>query len=242
MRMAIISDIHSNLEALGRVLEDVRHQRVEETVCLGDLVGYGPNPNECVEMVRKACSHVVAGNHDHAAVGQTALETFNPHARLAVEWTRKHLLPEHRDYLKHLHYTRHRKEITLVHATPHEPKQWHYLFDWRDLRVNFRAFHGRYCFIGHTHLPLAFIQGQGERLYFNRNAVVPIEEGYRYLVNVGSVGQPRDGNPAASYAIFDDSGPAIEFRRVPYPVRLVQEKMKKAGLPEYLIQRLSVGR
>ena len=239
MRYGVISDIHSNLEAMEAVLEDAEQQHIDSFICLGDIVGYGANPNECIQRVRELTEHVVVGNHDHAAVGLTDISYFNAHAKQAVIWTAKVLLPEHSHYLKKLPFTHQVDDLFFVHATPSDPPAWDYLFSPRMAMVEFDAFQGRCGFIGHSHQPIIFSKkDSGAPQRIERLILAP--EG-RYIVNVGSVGQPRDGDPRACYAIFDSEGDRLEFRRVSYDVQTAQRKILQAGLPPVLAIRLTHG-
>jgi predicted phosphodiesterase len=238
---AIISDVHANLEALNAVLKEIEKERIDEILFLGDSVGYGPNPNECIESLRDSTEVILAGNHDWAAIGMTDITYFNPYARAAIEWTEDVLSDENKTFLRELPVAKKLRHgsILLVHSTPKEPEQWHYLSSMWDAYINFHFFTEKICFIGHSHVP-AIIEAppEGElRLYPSH---VEIKDGHRYIINVGSVGQPRDGNPDAAYVLFNED--SIEIRRVSYDIVLTQKKMRKAGLPSYLIDRLVVGR
>jgi diadenosine tetraphosphatase ApaH/serine/threonine PP2A family protein phosphatase len=239
MRYAILSDIHSNLEALEAVLEDIAGQGVDDLLCLGDLVGYGANPNECVHRIRGLISHVVVGNHDSAAVGQTDVSYFNPHARRAVSWTAENIAPEHARYISRLPYVKRVDGLLLVHATPSEPAEWKYLLSTQVARSEFQAFSESICFIGHSHQPVFFsTDGAPRSLKGDRLLCDP---GDRYIVNVGSVGQPRDGDPRSCYAIFDGRQRTVQLRRVAYDIKSAQRKILQAGLPPVLAARLARG-
>ncbi len=239
MRVAVLSDIHSNLEALESVLEDIVGQGVDDLLCLGDLVGYGANPNECVERIRGLISHVVAGNHDHAAVGKTDASYFNPHAKRAVAWTAQNLTADHARYISTLPYVKQVEHLLLVHASPSDPAAWNYLLSPQMARAEFQAFSESICFIGHSHQPLFFsINGAPRSLKGDRLSCDP---GERYIVNVGSVGQPRDGDPRSCYAIYDDRQRTVQLRRVAYDIRSAQRKILQAGLPPVLAARLKRG-
>jgi predicted phosphodiesterase len=241
MHYAVISDVHSNVEALEAVLENVDQRNIEEILFLGDAVGYGPNPNECVELLMRRCKMLLAGNHDWGVVGLTDIAYFNEYARYAIEWTRGMLTEKNKKILKSFPVKKEIKESNffLVHSTPKEPEEWHYLLTLWDAEINFQYFDNRFCFLGHSHQPLIIEKlSSGELVTYKE--VASIKENDRYIINVGSVGQPRDGDPRASYAVIDDG--KAEIVRIPYDVRKVQEKMKKVLLPVPLIERLSVGR
>ena len=253
MRYGIISDIHGNLEALNAVLEELSKERVDRYVCLGDLVGYGANPNECVELVRGLTDRVVAGNHDWAAVGMTDIAVFNPHAREAVLWTARCLTEAPRSYLKELPLEVTDGEVLFVHATPEAPEEWHYILSpyeagWyldamgRTQRVGERsdALRARICFIGHSHRPVTFARDDdGRDLILGTS--FRIEPDWRYIVNAGSVGQPRDGDPRACYAVFDAEEGTAEIKRIVYDIEKAQRKILWAGLPAVEAERLAYG-
>ncbi|MCX5800916.1 MAG: metallophosphoesterase family protein [Candidatus Eisenbacteria bacterium] len=240
MRYAIISDVHANLEALEAVLKEIDSLTADRIVCLGDTVGYGANPNECTEIIRDRAGVAVLGNHDQAATDGTSVEWFNTHARAAIIWTKEVLKPECAEFLKNLPYTASIDGARLVHANPSEPGGWNYIFEPTEASYEFRCFDERVCFIGHSHFPLFFVK-EGRSC----KAVLPeplkLEQDKRYIVNVGSVGQPRDHVPAASFATLDLPEGIVEFRRVEYDRRLAYEKILKAGLPRFLAERLLVG-
>jgi predicted phosphodiesterase len=241
MHYAVLSDVHSNFKALEAVLEDVGQKKVEDTLFIGDAVGYGPNPNECIELLTKICNILLAGNHDWGVLGLTDITYFNEHARAAIEWTKGVLIEKNIRALKSFPVKKElRKEnITLVHSTPKEPEEWHYLFTLWDAEINFQYFNNKFCFLGHSHQPFIVERlPSGELLIYKEIAF--IQKDGRYIVNAGSVGQPRDGDPRACYAIIDDE--KIEMVRVPYDIETVQKKMLKEGLPFPLIERLSRGR
>ncbi|HUO76563.1 MAG TPA: metallophosphoesterase family protein [Thermodesulfovibrionales bacterium] len=240
MRYAVISDVHANLEALEAVLRDINKRGIDEFLFLGDAVGYGPNPNECVELLRKNCKILLAGNHDWAAIGLTDIQYFNEYAKAAILWTREVLTPESRKFIETLPVTKNikRGNMLLVHSTPKDPEAWHYLLTLWDAEVNFHYFTHRVCMIGHSHLPFVIERvPSGEMITYKSEARLGKNE--RYIINAGSVGQPRDRDPRACYAIFDDD--TLEFVRLEYAIEKTQKKMRDAGLPLTLIERLSKG-
>lgn len=241
MRYALISDIHSNLEALNVVLKEIEAEKVDRILCLGDLVGYGPEPNECIEKVRGITDLVLAGNHDYAPVGKVNVFSFNYYARMAIEWTAQELAETFVDYLSNLPLKETVEDFVVVHATPKNPADWDYIMTLEDAIENFNYFQNQICFVGHSHIPLILIQMNG-RCWVNRVAEVNIEKNKRYIINIGSVGQPRDSNPKSCYGIFDTEKMIFQLKRIPYNVKITQEKMRRAGLPEYLIDRLAYGR
>jgi diadenosine tetraphosphatase ApaH/serine/threonine PP2A family protein phosphatase len=234
MRVAIISDIHSNLEALQKALEIIDERKAEEIICLGDLVGYGANPNECVELTRKRASRILLGNHDQAAFDLSQTEHFNRHARTAAYWTNQTLTEENLEFLKSLPFQHAIDDLTFVHASPRDPDQWEYVFSAHEAKTNFESFQTRICFVGHTHIPGIF----PEDLKTQKSGVTREN---RYIINVGSVGQPRDGNWKLSFGIFDTSAWTYDLIRSEYDVQSASEKIVAAGLPRFLADRLLVG-
>lgn len=240
MRFAILGDIHANLEALTAVLEDAKRQGIDRYVCVGDIVGYNANPKECLDIVRELEMFCVKGNHDEYCSIEGELEGFNPHAALAIEWTRDQLSEEDRAWLRDLKYVRMVMGFTIVHATLDAPQRWGYVFDKLAAAAHFTYQNTRICFAGHTHVPMAFVRDFEIR--GGTYSKFKVEPGKKYLINVGSVGQPRDGNPDAAYVIYDTTTGTIELRRVPYNIAMTQKKILDAGLPRRLADRLAVGR
>jgi predicted phosphodiesterase len=241
MRVLIISDIHANLPALEAVLADA--EGYEATWCLGDLVGYGPDPNECVARIknlpRLLCT---VGNHDAAALKQIDIDTFNPEARSAIMWTRQALSDETKIFLTNLPEKIVVDQVTLTHGSPRHPV-WEYLLDTRTATINFDYFETLLCFVGHTHLPVIYSLPENDFLAHleipEHNRPIPIST--RAIINPGSVGQPRDRDPRAAYAIYDTEAKTWNCRRVTYDILSVQSRMELVGLPERHIQRLSTG-
>ncbi len=236
----MISDVHSNLEALEKVIESIE-KSVDQWVCLGDIVGYGANPNECIEIVRDLTPHVVTGNHDRAAVGLTKTDYFNPMARSAIVWTGRTLRKENKEYLRNLELTLKLGDGYFVHSSPSNPSTWQYIFSLDDAVYEFSHFTERTCFIGHSHLAFA-IREDGGQYQIIEDSRFSIDENRRYLVNVGSVGQPRDLDPRSCCVIWDDEIGTIQFVRVEYDIEKVQKKITDAGLPPFLADRLRHGR
>lgn len=247
MKYALISDLHANLEALQAVLEDAA-PRADAVVCLGDIVGYNANPRECLRLVREICAVVIAGNHDQAACGVRRYDDFNDWARQAMDWTRQRLSAAEVDYLRALPDAAPFGNGWLAaHGSPRDTDE--YLFDALGFEVAFDSLRRlrpemRGCFVGHTHLPMIWecsAEGRVARVGGESRSVM-LEPAYRYIVNPGSVGQPRNGNPLAAYAILDEEGVTVELRRVPYDIAAAQEKIYDAMLPPLLAERLSIGR
>ncbi len=243
MRYAIIGDIHANLAAFTAVLEDIKRQgEVENIWCLGDIVGYGPDPHECIELLRQFKHICVAGNHDLAAIGKVDTTAFNPDAATACHWTARHLATSDRVYLENLREVLTVDDFTIVHGSPREPI-WEYLISTGIARENFRRFKSQFCLVGHSHAPLVFVQdkeGKCSASHFTPNVKLALAEN-RMIINPGSVGQPRDGDPQASYAIFDSQTRFIRLCRIPYDIEETQNRMVERGLPLRLAARLSRG-
>ncbi len=237
--IAIISDIHGNLEAFQAVLEDIEKEGIKEIYCAGDVVGYGADPNECVEIVRERNIPCVAGNHDYAVTGKMSLQYFNPVAKEAIEWTMRVIKPENLEFLRKLPLTMHIGKNLLVHAVPSNPASFDYILTLGDAIREFMFFREKICFHGHSHHPVIFIEREKRHGVIFEDEV-EIMEDVRYLVNVGSVGQPRDGDPRACYCILRED--RIEIRRVPYPIEIAQRKILDAGLHPYLAERLAAGK
>jgi predicted phosphodiesterase len=240
MKFAIIADIHGNLEAFRVVLDDAQKQRCTHYACIGDVVGYGANPRECLDLVRKMGMPCVKGNHDEYCSSNEHLEGFNPAAAEAVQWTRKQLSEDDREWLRELKYVRMVTTFTIVHATLDGPQRWGYVFDKLAAAASFPYQNTPVCFFGHTHVPVAFIRDSMVR--GGTYSKFKIEAGKKYFVNVGAVGQPRDGNPKAAYVVFDTVEGTVELRRLDYDIATAQKKIREAGLPERLAERLAYGR
>jgi len=242
MRYAFISDIHSNLEAFQAVIADMEGQNIEKTIFLGDAVGYGPNPNECVDLLKTVSDVNIGGNHDWAAVDLTNKKYFNPYAFEAISWTAEVLTDENKEFLKNLPSHLLHDEMTLAHASPKEPDEWHYVMNLRDAIDNYSYFETNLCFVGHSHLPVIIEYYDANTLRPCKDQVKRINPQLKYLINAGSIGQSRDGNKDACYLIYDSDQEQTEYRRIQYRVSIVQHKMMDLGLPEYLIDRLGKGR
>ena len=239
-RYAIISDIHSNLEALDAVIHDLRDVHVNRVMCLGDLVGYGADPKPCIQMVRNLLAthgdlQMIMGNHDHA-VAHRLFDGMNKVARASMEWTAERVTGEQLAWIRNCPFAYEEDGIHFVHASPYYPQAWHYIVHPEQAEAQFGFFKGTVCFIGHSHLPFIYVQGEAELTDRTRNFINP---SYRYLVNVGSVGQPRDGDPRATYTVYDSESGLVDIRRIPYDVAGAAAKIVAAGLPEKLATRLS---
>jgi predicted phosphodiesterase len=244
MRFAFISDIHANLESLEAAFKDIEWQDVDEIICLGDIVGYGANPNECADLVRQKCTYILLGNHDAAAVNLLATHHFNSHAKIAIEWTAANLNNDVRSFLLSLPLVLTRETLTLVHSTPYEPNMWYYITSLEEAAFNFQYFDTQVCLVGHTHIPIIIVLDGKKEVYVHQASQINLHgmDESRVLINVGSVGQPRDRNPDSCYAVLDTTLGDFFYRRVPYNIEKAQAKMKKIKMPEFLINRLIEGR
>ncbi len=243
MRFLIISDIHSNLEALRSVIKDAQTaQGFDQIWHLGDVVGYGPEPGECIDLLREYNHVGVAGNHDLAVLGKIDIETFNTHAAAAARWTTGRLSKDHKDYLSGLPLRFQANDFTAVHASPRDPTR-EYIISKSIAAANFHHFHTDRCLVGHSHVPfLCKLEGH-EPEFFALPTGTPVRLGAdRYIINPGSVGQPRDDLPTASYCIYDSEADTITHCRIQYDVAATQQKMREYGLSAYLIDRLAEGR
>jgi predicted phosphodiesterase len=242
MRCAIIADIHSNLAAFEAVLHDIeRKGGVDELWCLGDIVGYGPDPHRCLELVRRHCHVCVAGNHDLAVIGRLDVSYFNPFAAEACRWTVGQLTPEDIRYLEDLPLTVERDDFTLVHGSPSEPAL-EYVVSKSIAARNFSFFPSSFCLVGHSHMPAIFKEEDGALPVPFSPGIGVVLGKHRMIINPGAVGQPRDGDPRLSYAIYDSEGRVIRLYRLPYDVKTTQDRMMQAGLPIHLVTRLWEGR
>jgi len=245
VRLAIISDIHSNLEALTAVLEDIEKRRADRVLCLGDVVGYGAEPGACLSEVRGRSDWILAGNHDWGAVGKVDLAYFNYSARAAAEWTGGQLAESERAFLSKLPLHRiwdgPEPSFLTVHSTPDRPHEWRYILSIDEAEYQFEQLQLPLCFVGHSHQPIVWRwEGPGKCSVAGRE-YLHIEPGKRYIVNVGSVGQPRDGDPRASYGLYDRERQEVIIHKVEYNIAAAQQKILRAGLPPRLAERLAHG-
>lgn len=232
MKLAIISDIHSNYEALTAVLDAIAPHNVDAIYCLGDIVGYGADPKLCVDLVRANCAGAVMGNHDIAVAKDIDMDYLPSDGRTAALHNREALEAEHIAYLADLPFTLEADGCTFVHATPHMPQDWQRVGSFFQSKSQFQHFSTDVCFVGHTHIPA---------IMANKIGVLHVRSGHRFIINTGSVGQPRDGNPQAGFGIFDLASFTYDFIRVPYNVDRAAAKIKAAGLPRSLSRRLFKG-
>ena len=237
---AILGDIHANLDALNVVLDDCRAQGVTDFLCTGDVVGYNACPRECLEIIRGLGCPVVMGNHDHYVSSEQNLADFNPAAAAVIEWTRGQLTEDEMNYLANLPFVKTTMGITLVHSTMDNPEGFGYVFDHLQAEAHFSHQVTPLCFHGHTHCPMIYEKQIGAVYRIDaQDFKLPI--GRKYFINVGSVGQPRDGDPRAAYVLYNPKERTIRFRRLEYDIAAAQAKIREAGLPERLAERLEVG-
>jgi predicted phosphodiesterase len=247
MRYAIVSDLHSNLEAVRAVFCHIDSQKVDTVICLGDIVGYGGSPKEVLDIVRARCPVVIAGNHDHAVVGKTDRNYFNPSAKTAVEWTAKQLSEDDFKYICELPFIVQKDNFICVHANLNDPEKWNYVLDEFDASATFAKMDdAKVCFIGHSHVPIVFEDSTDIHYfgvsYFGPYTELKLNPAYRYIVNVGSVGQPRDGVADAAYVVYDSTSMFVQLFRVPYDIASAQKQILSASLPKFLAERIQYGR
>ncbi len=243
MKIAVFSDVHSNLPALEAVLRDIRKAGVARILCLGDTVGYNAEPSACLARVRAACEFVVQGNHDLACADDGSIGDFNEMARAGILYSRKRLSAEEKNYLRGLPLVKESGGFGFVHASLDEPGEFRYVLSVVDALLHFSEQGMNVAFGGHTHKPIVWVMGRKRGLeIMEAKARVSLAEPGRYFVNVGSVGQNREGEPAACYVLFDPEKREIEYRRIAYDVEAAQERIMAAGLPKILAMRLERGR
>jgi predicted phosphodiesterase len=234
MRYGFFSDVHSNLEALKAVVADFQSEKLERVFFLGDAVGYGPDPNECTSIIDQVAEVKLMGNHDYAALGLIETNLFNEHAQKAMELTKRLLAEKSLKILSGFVMDHRFDETYLVHSTPRDPQEWNYIFDLDDAEENFGFFSKQMCLIGHSHFPVIVKKYNDRHCFLHQETSAKIEKDFK--------GQPRDGSNQACYLIYDTEEKKASLRRLPYDYRKTQAKMKKRGFPQFLIDRLAVGR
>lgn len=240
MKFAILGDIHANLEALEAVLADAAEHGATHHVCIGDLVGYNANPHECVARIQGLECPVVKGNHDEEASADTEIVGLNPLAQAALLWTRDHLTDDDKRWLRELRLVRQVRDFTVVHATLDTPGSWGYVLNKFDAMASFSYQFTQVCFFGHTHVPRFYVKGLS--VTTENGSEIAIEPGRKYFINVGSVGQPRDGDWRSAYVLYDMEAGRVTLRRVEYDLPTAQRKILDAGLPPQLAERLAIGK
>ena len=242
MKYLILSDIHGNAQALEKVIEEIAVTRPDFVVSLGDVVGYGANPSDCIDLVDQHCNIRVCGNHDFVAAGLAESENFNITARISIEWTKSSLSARQKELLNAYDTVRHHGECLFAHSSPVSPLDWEYIYTIGQAERIFRETDARFIFIGHTHVPGIISYDPVSGYSVENSSKVEVEPNRRYLINPGSIGQPRDGVSAASFALIDVQRSRISLRRIPYDVTEAQERIRAEGLPESLASRLAIAR
>ena len=242
MRYIIFSDLHSNLEALKQFEKEIETIAHDKLVCLGDIVGYGADPNPCVEWVMKNANFAIAGNHDWAAVSKTNITYFSSHAYESCLWTREKLTEKNKEFLRSLPLDREEEDIYWVHSSPYKPQAWYYVTSKTDGKLNFKSFKTSTCFVGHSHKPIILEQTSDGRVNEYVADIWNIEPENRYIFNDGSLGQPRDGNPNPSFMIYDSEIKIVKIHRFEYDLNSAQDKIRNSNLPSNLAERLAQGR
>jgi predicted phosphodiesterase len=242
VKIGIFSDVHGNLEALEAVVRLLRDKGATRFVCCGDIVGYGPDPNLCVETIRRMHCTCVAGNHDYGVVGKVPIDGFNSAATQALLWTRDQLTGSNRLYLENLYLIDRDDPLLIVHSSPSAPDDWEYVFTLREAEEEMAYYPGDICVVGHSHYPFVVERAAGEPARMVRQDRFEIRPDAKYFINAGSVGQPRDGDPRACCLLLDVGAQSIASYRVPYDIEAVQGKIRAAGLPPFLASRLGIGR
>jgi diadenosine tetraphosphatase ApaH/serine/threonine PP2A family protein phosphatase len=241
MKTVFLADIHSNLEALLSIINSLKKNNIDKVIFLGDIAGYGADPNECIRLIKEISDIIVTGNHDWACAGKDTIESFNPSAKEAAQWTRKVLTDQNRDYLLSLPLKEKTRNAVYVHATPYFPESWQYIISTTKAELCFETFAQQFCFMGHSHVPAIFILNINGSIS-EGSRKINISKRSRYIINCGSVGQPRDENPLACYGIYDSEKEIYQLVRVEYDIKKAQKKIIEAGLPPYLAKRLELGK
>jgi diadenosine tetraphosphatase ApaH/serine/threonine PP2A family protein phosphatase len=241
LKYIIFSDVHSNLEALDGLVEQIKGIEYDKIACLGDIVGYCADPNPTVNWVRRNCDILLAGNHDYAAVGKTDTSYFNSYALTSCEWTKQVLSEKNKTYLASLPIETVNDGIYWVHSSPHEPGEWHYVVSKAKANQHFANFQEPLCFLGHSHRPLILEESPTGTIEIYFNTSFKLKPEHRYIINVGSLGQPRDGNNQPAFVVYDSASGQINFHRFAYDRATTQKKIVANGLPDYLAERLSHG-
>lgn len=242
MRYGIFSDIHSNLEAFEAVIKAYKKEAIDKYLCIGDVVGYATNPKECIEQTKSLAAVTIAGNHDWASVKLFSVDYFNPRAKEAIFWTMRNLEARESEFLESLKLVYRNEDLILVHGTLNNPGDFDYMSNGYIAEETFRLMETNICFVGHTHIAATYIKDNSERIQYQENGIIDIKPQDKYIVNVGSVGQPRDGNRKATYCIYDTDKKRVQIKRVDYDVSAVRKKIIDCGLPQFLGDRLLIGR
>lgn len=242
MRYAILSDIHGNLAALRQAIKRIEEKGCDRIICLGDVVGYGPFPNECCEVIQKTADVCLLGNHDAAVAGLMDTEYFNRYAKEAIAWSAQVLSEASRSFIIGLPFTAEENDLLFVHSSPNKPNEWNYVLSLDDAFEQFSTLQQRVCFIGHSHRPEVWISRESGLPEHRSAKHIRIARDARHIINVGSIGQPRDNNPESCFGIYDADTGWFDLQRVPYDIAETQKAMSERGLPEFLIERLQFGK
>ncbi|MDD5432172.1 MAG: metallophosphoesterase family protein [Candidatus Omnitrophica bacterium] len=241
MRYGIFSDVHSNIEALNAVVSAYEKEGIDKYLCLGDVVGYASSPKECIGLVSSVSDVVIAGNHDWACVDLFSAKYFNSLAATAIKWTKEQLVEENKLFLRSLKLSYKNQDLALVHGSLDNPGNFNYLIDSSTAKETFALMQNNICFLGHTHIAGIFIQNPSGKITYQQDQRVKIQDNNKYIINAGSVGQPRDGNPMAAYCIYDTQEKQVQINRIEYDWSLTREKIIASGLPRFLGDRLLTG-
>ena len=242
MKYIIFSDVHSNLEAIEAFSLEIESIDHDKKICLGDIVGYNADPNFAVEWVRDEADLILAGNHDYAVLNKTDNSNFNPAAYQACTWTRSILENKNKEFLDTLPVEKEEYGIYWVHSSPFEPTKWHYVSTENSAEKNFNYFNQTLCFLGHSHIPSIFEKNKNNEICRRAPSNIELDPASRYIINVGSIGQPRDGNSDPVFVFYDSTSHKVEFSRFYYDSSSTQVKIKASGLPDQLADRLNEGR
>ncbi len=243
MRYALLGDIHGNTEALTVILNAIEEQRIDKIICLGDIVGYGAEPVACLEIIRGLKCDVIAGNHDWAAVGKLSIDMFNAYAKAAALWTREQLTNDQKEWLANLPLTITYEHCAVAHGTFHQPEAFNYIQTVFDAQQSFEALKqlgAKLGFLGHSHVPVGFFDT--DPITYTLDPEMPVDSDLAMIVNAGSVGQPRDENNKASFAVYDSEIASVTINRLDYDIDAAATKIRNAGLPEILAARLYQGK
>lgn len=241
MKYGIFGDVHGNIEAFKKVIETYKKENIDEYLCIGDIVGYGADPSECIKEVKRLKAKTVCGNHDWAGAGIFPSDDFNPAAKNAIEWTQKNLNLDEKRFLKELKVINEEKDFYIVHGSLYKPEFFSYILNAESAYKCFCHMNKKLCFVGHSHIA-GFFSMQGEKVNYSRECLIKVKPNVKYIVNVGSIGQPRDNDPKAAFCIFDTDKSTIEIKRVEYDIETAKNKILNAGLPKALGYRLQEGR
>lgn len=241
MRYGIFSDVHSNLEALEEVIKAYKKESIDKYLCVGDIVGYAANPKECIEKVQTLVAATAAGNHDWGSTGKFPADYFNPEAKTAVIWSGQQLNAKEKYYLDSLGLVYKNEDLTLVHGTLDNPGEFKYMDNGYQAFLSFKSLETKLCFIGHSHVPGVFIKDKDNNISYTNESKIFLKKDCQYIVNVGSTGQPRDGDNRACYCVFDADKKEIEIKRLDYDIKTAAKKIIDSGLPRFLAERLYLG-